>query len=134
MASIFTILILTSLIPDGIAQRVEFSTFGSDLSVKYSIVASKVVRPSTIFHVVASLASDSSDCRVMASIARNGVAVTNNEIQLFASQSHGILLKVPPDNSGDNKGREKELVKKSSFYAENVAEYQNPNKAKKKQI
>ena len=110
MASIFTILIFTSLIiiPDECftTQQVEFSTFGSDLSVKYSIVTSKVVRPSTIFHVVASLASDSSDCRVMASIARNGVAVTNNGIQLFASQSQGILLKVPPDNSGDvNSGK-----------------------------
>ena len=68
-------------------------------------MASKVVRPSTVYHVVASLASDSSsNCRIMASISRNGVAVSNNEIQLFPSQSQEILLKVPPDNSGGGQG------------------------------
>ena len=40
----------------------------------------------------------------MASISRNGVAVSNNEIQLFPSQSQEILLKVPPDNSGGGQG------------------------------
>jgi hypothetical protein len=93
------------LIHGGITQDLEFSSTGSDLSVKYSIVASKVVRPSTVYHVVASLASDSSsNCRIMASILRNGVAVSNNEIQLFPSQSQEILLKVPPDNSGGGQG------------------------------
>ena len=32
--------------------------------------------------------------------------MTNNEIQLFPSQNEEILLKVPPDNSGDKKGQE----------------------------
>ena len=72
-------------------------------------IADKVVRPSTVYHVVASLASDSSNCRIMASISRNGVAVSNNEIQLHPSQSQAILLKVPPDNSGD----------KGSFFLKN---------------
>ena len=52
----------------------------------------------------------SSACRLLASISRNGVAVTNNEIQLFPSQNEEILLKVPPDNSGDKKGQEPAYV------------------------
>lgn len=78
----------------------EFSRTSSDLSIKYSIVASKVVRPSTIYQVVASLEKDSLPCRMMVSISRRGVAVTNNVAELQAGQSHGILLKVPPDNTG----------------------------------
>ena len=69
-------------------------------SIKYSIIASKVVRPSTIFQVVASLGPETEPCRVMASISRDGVAVTTNEALLSPDQSQGILLKVPPDNSG----------------------------------
>ena len=87
-------------------------------------MASKVVRPSTVYHVVASLASDSSsNCRIMASISRNGVAVSNNEIQLFPSQSQEILLKVPPDNSGGGQGNRNRynlmdcVRKKNKFYA-----------------
>ena len=64
--------------------------------IKYSIVASNVVRPSTVYQVVASLASDSLPCRVVASISRGGVAVSSNELQLMASQSQDLLLKVPP--------------------------------------
>ena len=67
-------------------------------SIKYSIVASKVVRPSTIFQIVASLGPETEACRVMASISRDGVAVTTNEALLGPDQSQGILLKVPPDN------------------------------------
>ena len=68
-------------------------------SIKYSIIASKVVRPSTIFQIVASLGPETEACRVMASISRDGVAVTTNEALLSPDQSQGILLlKVPPDN------------------------------------
>jgi hypothetical protein len=79
----------------------EFSKISSDLTTKYSILASKILRPSTIYQVVASIASESSaSCRVMASISRDGVVVSDNEVWLQPDHSQGILLKVPSDNSG----------------------------------
>ena len=63
-----------------------FSKISTLNGLKYSIVASKVVRPSTIFQVVASLGTESVPCRIMASISRDGVAVTTNEAFLNPDQ------------------------------------------------
>ena len=35
-----------------------------------------------------------------ASLSRNGVAVSTNDINVYQDQSQAILLKVPPDTSG----------------------------------
>ena len=92
---------LISLLTCCSAQSVEFSHESSDLSVQYSIVASKILRPSTVYQVLVSLSSESKPCRVMASISRSGVAVSSNELPVLGpGEVQEILLKVPPDNSG----------------------------------
>ena len=40
--------------------------------------------------------------RVSASLSRNGVALSTNEIKIFADQSQSLLLKAPTANSGVN--------------------------------
>ena len=64
--------------------------------MKYNILASKIIRANTVYQVVASLSSESDSCRFMASISKNGMAITSNEAVIHADQSHGILLKIPP--------------------------------------
>lgn len=72
---------------------------GQDL--KYSIVASKVLRPSTVYQVLVSIPSQEQDgATIMASISRDGVSISFNEAILHPSQSQPILLKIPSDNSG----------------------------------
>ncbi len=62
--------------------------------VKYSIVASRILRPSTVQTVMVSLSEDSFEvAEVMASLIRNGQAVTSNSATTYPGQSQGILLK-----------------------------------------
>ena len=64
--------------------------------MKYNILASKIIRANTIYQVVASLSSENSDsCLFMASISKNGMAITSNEAVIHPDQSQGILLKIP---------------------------------------
>lgn len=79
-----------------------FLTHFQNSNVKYSIIASEVLRPSTIYQVLVSLASDSASCRVVASISRDGVSISSNEVKLDPSETQPILLKVPPNNSGQS--------------------------------
>lgn len=64
--------------------------------LKYNILASKIIRANTIYQVVVSLSSENSDsCLFMASISKNGMAVTSNQAVIHPDQSQGILLKIP---------------------------------------
>ena len=96
--------LLHNAITDPIANRgygfaklydYEYSMISSDLKIKYVIVASKILRPNTIYQIVASLASESEPCRFKASISRNGMAVSNNEAIIHSDQTQTILLKIP---------------------------------------
>ena len=100
----FIIWLLLILEVVSIQDEIEYSNnVNSDLSVKYSIIASKIVRPSTVYQLVVSLGPDSStSVRVIGSIARNGVSISSNEVKIGPSESQSLLMKVPPDNSGQN--------------------------------
>ena len=50
--------------------------------------------------VIISIFEDGSPAKVTASLSRNGVAVSTNNINVYQDQSQAILLKVPPDTSG----------------------------------
>ena len=49
--------------------------------------------------VVVSLLEDSVPTKVLASLSRNNVPLSNNEDDVFPLQSLDILLKVPPNNA-----------------------------------
>ena len=72
-----------------------FSKVSSDLKIKYNVLASKILRPNTIYQVVASLADDSESCLFKVSISRNGMSVCSNEMVLHSFQTDKLLLKVP---------------------------------------
>ena len=72
-----------------------FSRTSSDLKIKYNVLASKIVRPNTIYQVVASLADESESCLFKVSISRNGVSVCSNEMLIHSSQSEKLMLKIP---------------------------------------
>ena len=64
--------------------------------LKYNILASKIIRANTIYQVVVSLSSENSDaCLFLASISKNGMAITSNQAVIHPDQSQGILLKIP---------------------------------------
>ncbi|TRY72565.1 hypothetical protein TCAL_06513 [Tigriopus californicus] len=65
----------------------------------YMIVASKVLRPNTVFRIIVILYEDCAPLEISASISRDGVALTTNEIRMHPTESNNILLMVPPDNS-----------------------------------
>ena len=72
-----------------------FSKVSSDLKIKYNVLASKILRPNTIYQVVTSLADDSESCLFKVSITRNGMSVCSNEMVLHSSQTDKLMLKVP---------------------------------------
>ena len=88
-------------IPSANDPQIEVSYISSDLSVKYSVIGSKIIRPSTIYQLVISLAADTlTPIRVIASVSRNGEAISDNQLKIGPSESSGLLLKIPSDNSG----------------------------------
>ena len=72
-----------------------FSKVSSDLKIKYNVLASKILRPNTIYQVVTSLADDSESCLFKVSISRNGMSVCSNELVLHSSQADKLMLKIP---------------------------------------
>ena len=50
--------------------------------------------------IIVSIFEDGSASKVTASLSRNGVAVSTNQIKVYEDQSQALLLKVPPDNYG----------------------------------
>ena len=72
-----------------------FSKVSSDLKIKYNVLASKILRPNTIYQVVTSLADDSESCLLKVSISRNGMSVSSNELVLHSSQTDKLMLKIP---------------------------------------
>ena len=54
---------------------------------------------SIYLQVVVSLLEDSVPTKVLASLSRNNVPLSNNEDDVFPLQSLDILLKVPPNNA-----------------------------------
>ena len=72
-----------------------FSKVSSDLKIKYNVLASKILRPNTIYQVVTSLADDSESCLFKMSVSRNGMSVCSNELVLHSSQTDKLMLKIP---------------------------------------
>ena len=72
-----------------------FSKVSSDLKIKYNVLASKILRPNTIYQVITSLADDSESCLFKVSISRNGMSVCSNELVLHSSQADKLMLKIP---------------------------------------
>ena len=68
----------------------------------YLILASKIVRPSTIYRVVVSLLTESEPMRVRAALSRDGVEVYGNSINMAPLETRPILLQVPPGNNIDS--------------------------------
>ena len=68
----------------------------------YLILASKIVRPSTIYQVVVSLLTGSEPMRVRAALSRDGVEVYGNSINMAPLETRPILLQVPPGNNIDS--------------------------------
>ena len=68
----------------------------------YLILASKIVRPSTIYQVVVSLLTESEPMRVRAALSRDGVEVYGNSINMAPLETRPILLQVPPGNNIDS--------------------------------
>lgn len=64
----------------------------------YLILASKIVRPDSIYQVVAALYEHAVPMRIKASLAKNGVEVFGSDEFLNPTESKSILLQVPPGN------------------------------------
>ena len=68
----------------------------------YLILASRIVRPSTIYQVVVSLLQEAEPMRVRAALSRDGVEVYGNSINLQPLETRPILLQVPRGNNIDS--------------------------------
>ena len=68
----------------------------------YKIIASRIVRPSTIYQVVVSLLEEAKPMRVRAALSRDGVEVYGDFINLNPKERGTILLDVPPGNNVDS--------------------------------
>ena len=60
----------------------------------YLILASRVVRPSTIYQVVVSLLEASPPSRVRAALSRDGVEVYGDHVNMQPMETRAILLQV----------------------------------------
>lgn len=60
----------------------------------YLIIASKIVRPSTIYQVVVSLLEEAKPMRVRAALSRDGVEVYGDHVNMKPKESRTILLQV----------------------------------------
>lgn len=65
----------------------------------YLIIASQIVRPSTIYQVVVSLLEEAKPMRVRAALSRDGVEVYGDHVNMKPLESATILLQVPPGNN-----------------------------------
>ena len=68
----------------------------------YKIIASQIVRPSTIYQVVVSLLEEAKPMRVRAALSRDGVEVYGDFINSNPKERGTILLDVPPGNNVDS--------------------------------
>ena len=68
----------------------------------YKIIASRIVRPSTIYQVVVSLLEEAKPMRVRAALSRDGVEVYGDHVNLNPKEKGTILLQVPPGNNVDS--------------------------------
>ena len=76
----------------------------------YLILASKIVRPNTIYQVIVSLLKESKEVapegmRVRAALSRDGVEVYGNSVNMQPEETRPILLQVPPGNNVDSEYR-----------------------------
>ena len=71
----------------------------------YLIIASKIVRPSTIYQVVVSLLEEAKPMRVRAALSRDGVEVYGDHVNMNPLETQTILLQVPPGNNIDSNYR-----------------------------
>ena len=68
----------------------------------YLIIASKIVRPSTIYQVVVSLLEEAKPMRIRAALSRDGVEVYGDHVNMSPEETQTILLQVPPGNNVDS--------------------------------
>lgn len=68
----------------------------------YLIIASRIVRPSTIFQVVVMLLEEAKPMRVRAALSRDGVEVYGDHVNMEPNEQATILLQVPPGNNVDS--------------------------------
>ena len=60
----------------------------------YLIIASQIVRPSTIYQVVVSLLEEAKPMRVRAALSRDGVEVYGDHVNMNPKETQTILLQV----------------------------------------
>ena len=68
----------------------------------YLIIASKIVRPSTVYKVVVNLLEEAKPMRVRAALSRDGIEVYGDSVNMNPQESQEILLQVPPGNNVDS--------------------------------
>ena len=68
----------------------------------YLIIASRIVRPSTIYQVEISLLEAAKPMRVRAALSRDGVEVYGDHVNMNPLERQNILLQVPPGNIVDS--------------------------------
>jgi len=71
----------------------------------YLILASKIVRPSSMYQVIVSLLEESQPSRVRAALSRDGVEVYGDHVNMHPMETRAILLQVPPGNNVDSEYR-----------------------------
>ncbi|TRY74425.1 hypothetical protein TCAL_00656 [Tigriopus californicus] len=71
----------------------------------YLIIASRIVRPSTVYQVVVSLLEVAKPMRVRAALSRDGVEVYGDHVNMNPTETRSILLLVPPGNNVDSNYR-----------------------------
>ncbi|XP_023330082.1 CD109 antigen [Eurytemora carolleeae] len=65
----------------------------------YLILASRIIRPSSIYQIVVNLYAEAEPMRVKASLSRDGVEVSGSDEFLSSLEAKSILLQVPEGNS-----------------------------------
>ena len=71
----------------------------------YLILASRIVRPASIYQIIVSLLREAKPMRVKASLSRDGVEVYGADTELDPEHSRPILLLVPPGYNPANQYR-----------------------------
>jgi len=71
----------------------------------YLILASKIVRPSSMYQVIVSLLEESQPSRVRAALSRDGVEVYGDHVNMHPMETRAILLQVPPGNNVESEYR-----------------------------
>lgn len=71
----------------------------------YLILASRIVRPASIYQIIVSLLREAEPMRVKASLSRDGVEVYGADTELDPEHSRPILLQVPPGYNPGNQYR-----------------------------